>query len=167
MIKPERLVFIDFEACGLAANSWPIEIGAAWIDEGRIMVADALIRPTAGWDETAWCKVSANVHRISRDELARAASAVEVAERFATLFEGRILISDALDFDRRWLARLMSCLPRFPDLTMGDFDALVSGSVSPAAAKRVAGHLRRTKAPHRAGADAKRLAEAWLAGNRS
>jgi hypothetical protein len=28
-----KLVFIDFEASGLGQDSWPIEIGCAWISE--------------------------------------------------------------------------------------------------------------------------------------
>ncbi|MEY8799105.1 hypothetical protein AB9K35_02085 [Leisingera sp. XS_AS12] len=36
-------VFIDFEASSLAPKSWPIEVGIAWVDSGRV-AAEAKLR---------------------------------------------------------------------------------------------------------------------------
>ena len=48
------LLFLDFEACALGPSSWPIEIGAAWIEEGKVRPASRLIRPHPSWPRDAW-----------------------------------------------------------------------------------------------------------------
>ncbi len=33
IVYPKKLVFIDFEASSLSPESWPIEVGIAWIEQ--------------------------------------------------------------------------------------------------------------------------------------
>lgn len=98
--------FIDIEASGLGPASYPIEIG--WSDsQGR--VHSLLIRPDAYWLEAGeWSPESEYVHGLSLDLLL--SEGVSPVEAWSRLIEicGReaTLFSDAVDFDRMWLAEL-------------------------------------------------------------
>ena len=157
------LVFIDFEASSLWSRSYPIEIGAAWIADDQVVQVADLIRRDPGWAED-WSHESATVHGIHREELARAEAAESIARRYAQILSGRIVISDAPEFDQHWLDRLLRLLPEPPWIKVMDFDQLVHVALSHEGQRAVYRHLTRTRAPHRAGADAARLAAAWHAG---
>lgn len=162
------LVFIDFEASGLGPESWPIEIGIAWLDGNRIEVRASLIRPHPDWPDSAWSPESARVHGIARDALDVAPTANAVAGEYAAFMARAIVLSDAPEFDGRWWRRLEALLDPTPNLIIGDFEveAFSAFKRTPAALDRVFKTCDETPAPHRAGPDSQRLAKAWREGVR-
>ncbi|UWQ44194.1 3'-5' exonuclease [Leisingera aquaemixtae] len=163
MIQP---VFIDFEASSLSPGSWPIEVGLAWLDERKVVVESRLIRPKPEWPEDDWNPASEEVHGISRSDLDDAATADDVASWLWETVAGRQLVSDAPEFDQRWLDRLLDR----PGPLIDDFDRVVwqafsdCGEVKAGRLHRV--YEKRMNRPirHRAGDDAAGLCQAWLAG---
>jgi DNA polymerase III epsilon subunit-like protein len=159
-------MFLDFEASSLFSGSYPIEIGCAWIEEDRVVHVSELIRPDPGWTPD-WSHESEAVHGIRQGLLDHAAPAVSVARRFAALLSGHTVVSDAPEFDGRWLTRLLELSQQAPDVRVVDFDALLHVALSHEGQRAAYEHLSRTASPHRAGADAARLATAWLVGARA
>ena len=160
-------VFVDFEASGLAPDNWPIEAGVAFTDGGEVRSAARLIRPHEEWPMSAWSAESALVHGISLAALERADPAPEVARWLTARIEGRAVVSDSPPHDGRWMARLLATAPGLVMPRVHDFDVLVAARCTLEQAKRVYGVLDREPTPHRADADAARLARAWLAGRGS
>lgn len=107
------------------------------------------------------------MHGIGREALALAEPAVSVAGSFATLLSGRAIVSDAPDFDGRWLGMLLELLPRQPSIRLVDFDVLLHVAMSHEEQRAAYASLTSSPTPHRAGGDAARLAAAWLAGLRA
>jgi DNA polymerase III epsilon subunit-like protein len=162
-----RIVFIDFEASGVSPYSWPIEIGCAWIADGEARSRASLIRPDPHWPEDAWSPQSAEIHGIPRSALDAAPPAAEVAAAFLPLLRSARLVSDAPEYDQRWLDRLVAVTPESAALRIADFDILAHSSFATRALDWVYESLNRSRAPHRAEADARRLARAWMAGARA
>lgn len=158
------MLFLDFEASGLGEGSWPIELGLAWIEQGRARAASRLIRPHPDWDEDAWSAESAEVHRIPRLALDRAWPAERVAAWAAGRMAGQVVVADAPEFDGYWLRTLFATAPGLAAPRLADFDRLVATHFSEAGVRRVYAALDAAPTPHRAGPDAQRLARAWLAG---
>ena len=96
---PERLIFIDFEASGLGAGSWPIEVGLAWVEGTEIKSWSSLIRPHETWDPAEWSDVSARVHNIPRRDPEDAPDPQKVAHGVRARIEGGVLVCDAPAFD--------------------------------------------------------------------
>ena len=109
------VIFIDFEASSLSQSSWPIEAGIARIEpDGRIVAEARLIRPHADWPEDDWSAVSAHVHNIPRAAL-DAAEPAEAVARWLIYRIGRTTpVSDAPEFDQRWLDRLTATVGGAP-----------------------------------------------------
>lgn len=159
-------VFIDFEASSLSPKSWPIEVGLAWLVEKRVVVKSKLIRPRPEWSEDDWSLESEEVHGIPRADLESAECADDVSAWLLETIEGKVIVSDAPEFDQRWLDRLVGTSgPR-----IDDFDRLVwqsfsdGGDVNAGRIHRVYGHRTNRPVLHRAGDDAANLCHAWQAG---
>ena len=157
-------IFIDFEASSLTKDSWPVEIGFAWIDEKGKLRSDAkLIKPHPSWSLSEWSEKSQQIHGITLEELEGAEDAVEVARWAMREFGNAMLLSDAAPFDDRWLRRLMALIGQdeyFEIVSIQDevreyFEGAAVGMFFKAYAN---GHGN-----HRAGVDAMRLAQAWRA----
>ncbi len=164
-VNTDTLIFIDIEASSLAPDSWPIEVGLAWIADGTVETWSSLIRPDPDWDEDAWSAQSAEVHGIARSDLDAAPLASDVAHEVMDRLHGMIAVSDAPAFDHYWAERLAETIGMKLKM-FADFDAAV-GSVcagNHAAIGKVFTHLEMTPSPHRAGPDAARLAAAILHG---
>ena len=167
------LTFIDFEASSLSPDSWPIEIGLAWIEpSGAINATSRLIRPDPSWPETAWSPQSAAIHRISRSALEEADPAADVARWAIDTIGDAHLISDAPEFDQHWLDRLLATLPSAPALRILDFDnaawtAFTEDRNAISAALGAVYQMRaQRRTAHRAAQDAADLAISWRAGLR-
>lgn len=81
MTNSQDIIFIDLEASGLSADSWPVELGICWLDERqKLRTASKLIKPHASWPMEAWSIRSQRVHKISLEELQGAEDATEVAQ---------------------------------------------------------------------------------------
>lgn len=98
-------VFIDFEASSLAEDSWPIEVGLAWLDGRKIITHSSLIRPQPDWSLGAWHEDIAKIHKIPLVDLNDAPVTEEVAGWLYKLIAGRPIISDAPSFDEKWLRK--------------------------------------------------------------
>lgn len=159
-----QMIFIDFEASSLSAESWPIELGICWIDEQRKLRVEAkLIKPHASWQMSEWSESSQEVHGITLDEIKAAEDAMNIARWAQSRLAGRLLLSDAPKFDSRWLNKLLATDPAS--------DALEVNSVQKHAEARFAGTARAMffrayangHGTHRAAGDALRLGQAWRA----
>jgi DNA polymerase III subunit epsilon len=65
------LIFLDLEASSLSSQSYPIEIGCAWIENDRVVQVSDLIRPDLSWPPD-WSRESEAVHGILLDALEHA-----------------------------------------------------------------------------------------------
>lgn len=156
---PRPLIFLDFEACSLAADSWPVEIGYARIVGGRVLTRATLIAPRPDWPLAAWSAAAAGVHAIPLAAVLAGAPADAVAAE-TDGFAGGEVVSDNPAWDQFWLDRLRAGRPRIA--VRGLRDAMRE-RLDEIEATAVARALFRGQAAHRAGPDARRLAMAWRA----
>ena len=163
-ISISELLFVDFEASSLSQASWPIEVGVAWIEEGRARSWSSLIRPAVEWPAEDWSIASEAVHGIKRSELERAPAAEDVAAEFLQRCRGKILISDMPEFESRWAARLVETVGGPAEMRFQHFDTVAWHFFDGLALDTVYERLERTKTWHRAGSDAERMAKALLRG---
>lgn len=159
------MMFIDLEASSLDPDGWPIEVGLAWHEGGRLRSEGRLIRPEPGWLMSGWSRESAAIHHISMTDLQAAQPAAEVAWWALDTMAGHRLVSDAPPWDRGWLATLLAALgPGLSVPRIHDFDVVVAQRYDLTGVRRVYAHLDAHPPPHRAAADAERLLRAWVAG---
>lgn len=157
-----EIIFLDFEASSLQDKSWPIELGICWLDNREKLRTDSkLIKPHSDWPLSAWSEASQRIHGIGLQELETADQATDVARWAIERLSGSLLLSDAPDFDLRWLNRLLA--------TVDACDALKIESIQEHAAARFTGGAlgmffrayTSSRFTHRAAADALRLGQAW------
>lgn len=162
----ENLLFLDIEASSLRRGSFPIEVGVAWISIVDIGSRAELIKPAPNWNRSSWSPESEAVHGISRRELAsRGRPAEEVAEWLLNeIKRSDTVISDAASYDQRWLDLLLATVGAKGAVRLVDFDAFVA-SVGLNKLKRIYAELDQREIPHRAAADAERLAWAYVIGS--
>ena len=116
----EAYAALDFEASSFTPQSWPIEIGLSWLKNGGVQTWTSLIRPAARWSFSDWSTQSGAVHGIVFEGLLDAPTVSAVVEDLLPLLEGKIPVSDAPEFDRRWLSRLLrasghAAMPKIED----------------------------------------------------
>lgn len=155
----EELLFLDIEASSLAPHSWPVEVGWAWIEGGRVESRSVVVAPRPTWCASAWSEAAAGLHGLSRERVQGGREADAVAA-LTDAFAGRHVVSDNAAWDQLWLDRLRDGRPR---IAVHPLAALVRAELEPAAADAFALALLRSPAPHRAAGDAARLAGAWAA----
>lgn len=159
--------FVDFEASSLSSVSWPIEVGISWLENGKVVAHSRLIKPRPEWPKEDWNQESADVHGIPKSELEAAEPADEVSQWFLETLGNRVPVSDAPEFDQRWMDRLLGV----PGPIIDDFDRLLwaafskqDGKVAPGRLHHAYKNLQSRKTVHRAGDDAANLCYAWRAG---
>ena len=157
-----RFAILDFEASSLSAQSWPIEIGLSWIERDTLQTWHSLIRPAPEWNLADWSPQSAAVHGIPIASLEGAPSALNVAQEFLKVLRDRRLVSDAPEFEARWLSRLLMVNGEDQVPLIEDFDGVSFAMYSGYALDIVYETVGRRPAPHRAGPDSARLARGWL-----
>ncbi|MEO8812494.1 MAG: hypothetical protein ABI376_06245 [Caulobacteraceae bacterium] len=155
---PRLIVFLDIEASGLGEDSFPIEVGWAFLAGPS---GGMLIRPAADWDMDAWDPMAEALHHISRGDLMRDGHAPrDVAEHLNRLLAPPLRVfSDAPDQDSFWLRRLFEETPEVQEFRLED-DGMARGQwfgEAPPARNRASDvrHL------HRAEADALVIVTAW------
>ena len=89
-------------------NSWPIEIGMAWINGDKVESWSSLIQPDPTWQLDDWSIASARVHKIPKDMIMSAPTARDVAEIALVTISGKHLVSDNPAFERFWMNKLLS-----------------------------------------------------------
>lgn len=167
---PQQLqgyVFIDLEASGIHARSYPIEIGWATCD---LLSTSFLIRPHPKWDENDWSVTSERIHNIPRQLLfADGIDVLDAAHRINAVCAGKEVLTDNPEFDQSWLTELFYAAGVQQAFTLNDANqisalaALLSGldaGEAQALEERVKQHYPH---PHRAAADARRAAAMFLA----
>lgn len=159
----ERYAILDFEASSLSAVSWPIEVGISWIAGNEVQTWSSLIRPDENWDLQDWSPASAAVHGIALELLTEAPARAWVTQEFHRQLRKRHLVSDAPEFETRWLSRLIGIDPAHISLSVEDFDAVSFARFQGYALDMLYETVERQPAPHRAGPDTARLAAGWLA----
>jgi len=153
------LLFLDIEASGLSPESWPIEIGCAWLSNARIEVRSTIILPRRAWSMQHWLPSAQRLHGIRPEELENGRPADLVAADTDALSRFQI-VSDNARWDQLWLDRLRGERPR---LVVHPLRRVAAERLEGLAGDFFALSLLRTRPPHRAGGDAARLARAWLA----
>jgi len=162
----EGILCLDFEASGLGRSSYPIEV--AVVDCSTTACTSWLIRPSEEWLQNGvWSDESAAVHQIELAELmSQGRPVADVAQELAHHCCGRTVLCDGGEYDRQWLAQLFASADQRPPFKLSDFDQcareLADGSGrDPEATIAIAESeaLSRFSTIHRAGADARRLAE--------
>ena len=157
-----KIMFLDFEASSLEDDSWPIELGICWLDNQEKLRTDSkLIKPHSDWKLSAWSEASQRVHGIGLQELETAEQATDVARWALERLSEPLLLSDAPDFDLRWLNRLLA--------TIDVRDTLIIESIQKQATAHFEGDALAMffkaytsgRFTHRAAADALRLGQAW------
>lgn len=99
-----RIAFVDVEASGLMAGSFPIEI--AWVDQAS-RGESHLIRPAPGWE--VWSRSAERIPGITRKELRRdGLPHEEVARRLVGALRSAALYVDAPDCDGPWIGMLLN-----------------------------------------------------------
>jgi DNA polymerase III subunit epsilon len=153
------LLFLDFEASSLSTESWPVEIGWAVIDGGRVVSDSALIAPRPEWPLADWSESAFRVHGIMLDDAflgLPAEAAAEATDRFA----GFDVVSDNPLWEQHWLDRLRAGRPR---VTVLPLRQAMAERMTADEANRFCRALLRSTPAHRAEGDAARLAGAWAA----
>ncbi|WP_282348459.1 hypothetical protein [Pseudomonas sp. PS01301] len=104
------LFFIDFEASGIAPDSYPIEVAVVSSD----ITFSSLIKPARYW--THWSFDAQDMHGLSQDQLREQGNTPSaVARHMNQLFSGQVLCSDSPQ-DAFWLDVLFEAAdlaPRF------------------------------------------------------
>ena len=157
----EAYAALDIEASSLAPHSWPIEIGLSWLECGDVQTWSSLIRPAADWSFSDWSTQSAAVHGIAFEDLLDAPTVPTVVYNLVLLLEGKTLVSDAPEFDVRWLSRLLRANGHATVPTVEDYHHISFAQFSGFALDMLYESLERHSAPHRAGPDSARLIKAW------
>jgi len=157
----ESYAMLDFEASSLSLESWPVEVGLSWIEGVETKTWSSFIRPAPEWTVSDWSEQSAAVHCIAREQLFDAPSTYEVVKELFNKLAGKMLISDAPEFEARWMARLLTAAGCTAVPMIKNYHDVSHNLFSGLALDMLYESLERSPAPHRAGPDSARLAKAW------
>ena len=156
------LVTIDFEASALTLQSYPIEVGIAiaHTPTGAIEVWSSLINPDASWALAEhWDPDAEKIHGISRRELRNGMPAMAVMTNLNDLApDGVWAWCDGGHYDAHWLAVLGAAAERSVTFKLSDLGPVIRADSD--RYPQFVSVMSRTKPPHRAGQDAKRLCSA-------
>lgn len=145
-MKPTH--FIDFEASGIAPDSYPIEVAVVF-PGGEYQ---ALIQPASYWDH--WSYDAQDMHGLSREQLIlEGTPPLAVAKEMNQLFDGKILCSDN-PADCFWLDVLYEAAGIEPTFSVSPLEVFIGRE---AATEALA--LRPPFRVHRALGDARALAD--------
>ncbi|MFK4002961.1 hypothetical protein [Qipengyuania sp. NPDC077563] len=161
-----RIAILDVEASALEAGSYPIEVGVALVrgPSEPIGIGAKLIRPTKEWLDTGvWSKSSEAVHGISLESVQREGEPVEEVCDWLNGLLGTdtIVATDAPRYDQDWLDTLFEASGREQRFRVFDFQTLTHDFTADQYC-HFAYRLRHDRVPHRAAADALRLASVLM-----
>lgn len=140
--------FIDFEASGIAPDSYPIEVAVVF-PGGEYQ---ALIQPASHWDH--WSYDAQDMHGLSREQLIlEGTPPLAVAKEMNQLFDGKILCSDN-PADCFWLDVLYEAAGIEPTFSVSPLEVFIGRE---AATEALA--LRPPFRVHRALGDTRALAD--------
>ncbi len=156
------LAAIDFEASGLPGvgrKTFPVEVGLACVASGD--TRSWLIRPTDEWLTWGWDPGAEAMHGISLDEaLSRGRPVDEVLRELSAMARPLRVVSDS-GLDDIWLGVLASGARRSVPFEIQLVDPVLEDLAATGADAEAAQTAADTRYPpaHRAGPDARRLAE--------
>ncbi|MDV5387584.1 3'-5' exonuclease [Pseudomonas juntendi] len=138
--------FVDFEASGIAPDSYPIEVAIVH-PAGEYQ---SLIKPARYW--THWSYDAQDMHGITREQLlGEGKPAATVAQELNELFAGQYLVSDAKE-DSYWVEALYDAAELDPTFAVTSVEQMVG----PEHASAIYYQMPVTRG-HRALADARAL----------
>lgn len=144
----KKIAFIDLEASGLGASSWPIEVGWCFPDSAP---ETYLIKPAEDWAPEAWDDNAEALHGVSRDILEReGAPIVDVCRRLNEALDDVEVFSDAPDWDAFWLYRLFTAGGEKQAFKLKDFGALLQSYAPGKVAEAMVCAADKTPHRHRA-----------------
>ena len=112
-------LFIDFEASGIAPDSYPIEVAVVSSETSF----SSLITPARYW--THWSFVAQDMHGLCQDQLRqRGDTPVAVAKQMNQLFAGQVLCSDSPQ-DGFWLDVLYEAAELMPPFELKPLEMFV------------------------------------------
>lgn len=101
-----QTAFIDLEASGLNAQSWPLEVGWCFLDGDADSV---LIKPADSWPMSAWDEGAEELHGITHACATKEGETIgKVCATLNAALGDAAVYSDAPDWDGYWLYRLFS-----------------------------------------------------------
>lgn len=116
--------FIDFEASGIAPESYPIEVAVV----SRETSVGSLIKPARYW--THWSFDAQDMHGLSQDHLREQGDTpVAVARHMNHLFSGQVLCSDSPQ-DGFWLDVLYEAADLIPTFQLKPLEVFVGREVA-------------------------------------
>lgn len=144
----KEIAFIDLEASGLDARSWPIEVGWCF-PAGNPQ--SFLIKPAADWVMEAWDENAQALHGIAREVLdLQGETPNTICAALNAALTGLTVYSDAPDWDGFWLYRLFESGGAKMAFSLSDFSEALR-DVAPetldglvAKASKIAPHRHRT-----------------------
>ena len=143
--RVKKIAFIDLEASGLGAASWPIEVGWCFL-EGE--PETFLIAPAKDWSQDAWNSEAEALHGVSIEALRRKGHPIRhVCQQLNAALAERLVYSDAPDWDGFWLYRLFSACDEKQQFSVHDFGDLL-GDLSPTEISMITERASKS-APHR------------------
>jgi hypothetical protein len=111
--------FIDFEASGIAPDSYPIEVAAVSSE----CAFNTLIKPARYW--THWSFDAQDMHGLSQDHLREQGDTLgAVARHMNQLFSGQVLCSDSPQ-DGFWLDVLFEAADLMPTFELQPLEVFV------------------------------------------
>ena len=123
----EPIAFLDLEASGLGPKSWPIEVGWGLVDGA---VQSLLIRPSDDWPRDQWDTAAEALHGIKFNELTKNGRPIaDVCAQLNAALAGKIVYSDAPDWDGFWLFRLFDAGGVRQEFALRDFAELLRNLV--------------------------------------
>jgi hypothetical protein len=114
--------FIDVEASGFGAGSYPIEIAFACSQDA---IESYLVCPAPSW--THWSDDAERLHGLSRERLLSEGKPADfIAQWLNSTLNGRTLYSDAWHYDFSWIHRLFSEVGALPEFKMASIEELLT-----------------------------------------
>lgn len=157
------LAFLDFEASGLGARSWPIEVGWAF-EDGR--GESTLISPSPDWPIDGWDAKAERLHGVDLKMLGDlGVSAAVACDRIEAALLRCDVVSDAPDWDAFWMMRLYEAAGRKCPLRLKDFASVMPPMSREERAALLQKADRLAPRRHRAGEDALHLQTTWRLAN--
>lgn len=145
------IAFIDLEASGLSARSWPIEVGWCFANGG---VHALLIKPAPEWSLNDWSAQAEALHGISHETLLKdGLEPKEACDRLNAALAGKIIYSDAPDWDGFWLYRLFQAGKKRQRFIVSDLASLLRSVPEDRIGPLVAAAELRAPRRHRAAPD--------------
>lgn len=123
VINEVAIGFIDLEASGLGAKSWPIEVGWAFPSSSALAM---LIYPYKDWPIEEWDPAAERLHGVTYKRLQKKGHPIiEVCNTLNKVFTGKKVYSDAPDWDGFWLYRLFSAAGIRQEFSLYDYGELI------------------------------------------